>query len=276
MVGGLLHGWGVPVFILAVAVYLTKSLVDAWRAKRFATTFKAEIPFKVILKTNLQAVAFDFVLPVPQAEEIYRFGKFSTYIEKGEAILLILGIKVTGLLATCITLGLTVIFTTLGLRRLSMFDHPALSLTILFDVLLLLSLAGIYLGWQYRKDNQFIRSRIDWFRSVWRLFKKNQWAFVESILLSLCSQLIYAVAIYLFVALCPCFYILFYGFSDRASRIFRRFGTYRYSRAGSKGGYHSLGADAVWRALDYRLERGCFSSRPHGALYRTGGSSIFK
>ena len=192
------RGWGTIVFCCAILLYLCKNCIDAWRAKRIASTFDVSIPLYILLKTNLQAVAFDFVLPVPQAEEIYRFSRFSTYTDKTKSVLIILGIKLSGLVATGLTLILTILFTSLQLKNISSAEHPNLVIFLIADFFIAILLGSVYLLWMQRQDSQYIRSKMEWLSSISTFYRKNKWLFIQSIILGILSQMAYALSIYLF------------------------------------------------------------------------------
>src|SRR5579862_8647416 len=109
-IGQILSLKSLPVIIGALALYFMKHLVDAFRSKRMAMTLDIFVPFGKLLKFNIQSIAFDFAIPVPQAEEFYRFGRIASYTDKKTAGALAVSLRLTGLFATLCTLAATIVF----------------------------------------------------------------------------------------------------------------------------------------------------------------------
>jgi uncharacterized membrane protein YbhN (UPF0104 family) len=189
---------GLLVLVIAIVVYGLKQLADAWRNKRLANSLSISVPYRQLLRFNLQAVAFDFVLPVPQAEELYRFTKFSSYTTDRMAVLLTVSIKATGLIATIISLMATIVFTSFQIEFLHKMPSSFWFYFAVVDGIIFLSWAGFYVYRRQKKDPVFLNKVKDWIETVRQSFNKHKFSWVEGIMVALLSQVIYATCIYIF------------------------------------------------------------------------------
>ena len=184
-----------------IMLYGLKLLIDALRSKRLSMAFRVPISFAQLFKFNLQSVAFDFVLPIPQAEEVYRFGRFTAYSDKKTALLLAVCIRATGLVATVISLTITIVLTSLKLRPLFAGINVFWIYFFVFDLSAATVLGFFYLRRKHRKDPTFADRFIQRLKLVKQAFRDHRYHLLEGVALSFISQLTYAASIFL-ICLC--------------------------------------------------------------------------
>jgi uncharacterized membrane protein YbhN (UPF0104 family) len=192
------------IFIVAGAlvIYAGKLLVDALRNKRLATPLQIPIPFAALLKFNVQSVAFDFALPVPQAEEFYRFGRMISYTNKKNAAMLAVGLRFTGLFATVCSLWLTIIFSTLKVNSAFSGVSTFRKYFVLVDLAIaLLLIFFLFVRIRLKKNPDFLSKGLDALKLLNQFARAHKYYLLEGIGLAFVSQLIYASSIF-FICVC--------------------------------------------------------------------------
>jgi len=180
--------------IIGALFFLFKIMNDSYRWYRLTAVFNIPVPYINLLRYNVESTAFDFVTPLPQAEEFYRFARLSFYTDKLTAAAVVVCMRVAGSLALLFTLPVAIYHIPGVSERLGHFNGrwiPILTILSLFLALLLL-----YWKWRHYYLPVFLGKYAVRFKQIRESVINKKSTLAESFLLALLSQVIYAISIY--------------------------------------------------------------------------------
>lgn len=188
----------VRVFLLAVLVYTLKYLVDAYRWFVANSIVGVNIPFRFLLKFKFVGPAFDFLTPLPQGEDVYKFfvlRKFAANLPL--AIGVPVFIRFTGLLSVATFLPATIFHYRHYFPQHNYLSYP---LVVLIAVVLVLIVGYVVVLERTKRSVssklnlaiEKVRKGVNIFFAQWKLL-------IVLFVLGICSHLTYVFFVWLLI-----------------------------------------------------------------------------